>query len=240
MLYGVHHAPRGSTPRSAGVVLCYPFAQEYMRAHRAFRQLALLLSAQGFHVLRFDYTGTGDSSGEPADMSLSRWDEDLRVAVEELMDTAAVDDVWVVGLRLGGALAARAASHPSVGGVVLWDPIVSGAEQLEEATSGSRHGAVATLVVGGVPIAPALVADLRSLDLLRNGVTGRTRGLLAVSAETPRWGALRDRLARDGSGMSYRCVPSDGRWSYFDNWGSALIPQELIRAIVDYLKGAVR
>ena len=31
-LYGVHHPPRGSKARSSGVVLCYPFAQEYMRA----------------------------------------------------------------------------------------------------------------------------------------------------------------------------------------------------------------
>ena len=239
VLYGVHHAPRGSTPRSAGIVLCYPFAQEYMRAHRAFRQLALLLSAQGFHVLRFDYTGTGDSGGEPADMSLSRWDDDLRMAIEELMETAAVDDVWVVGLRLGGALAARAASHPAVRGIVLWDPIVTGAEQLAEATSGAAHGGTHSIAVGGVPIAPKLLAELRSLDLARDGTAVRTRGLLAVSADAPHWLALRDCLTRDGVTMTYVCVPSDGRWSYFDNWGSALIPQGLIRAIVDHLKGAV-
>ena len=238
-LYGVHHPPRGATGRPAGVVLCYPFAQEYMRAHRAFRQLSLMLSAEGFHVLRFDYTGTGDSAGEPSDMGLARWDEDLGMAIEELIDTAAVESVWVVGLRLGGALALRAATRKDVSGVVLWDPVIVGTEQLEEGTSARVDGTM-TLEVGGVPIAPQLRADLDGMDLARTPVVPGVRVLLALSADEPRFDALRDRLMRDRATVSVVCIPSDGRWSFFDNWGSALIPQELIRAIVNHLKGAVR
>ena len=62
-LYGVHHPPRERGPRESGVVLCYPMGQEYMRSHRAFRQLANLLTRKGHHVFRFDYFATGDSSG---------------------------------------------------------------------------------------------------------------------------------------------------------------------------------
>lgn len=239
-LYGVHHPPRGATPRSAGVLLCYPFAQEYMRAHRAFRQLSLLLSAEGFHVLRFDYTGTGDSAGDPVEMSLERWDQDLGLAIEELIDTAAVASVWIIGLRLGGALALRAAARAEVNGVVLWDPIVFGEEQLEEATALSEAEAAGMIAVGGVPIAPALRRELAGMDLTRDALPVGCDVLLAVSSDEDRFGSLRDRLARDGVQISYVCVPSDGRWSYFDNWGSALIPQGLIRTIVNHLKGVVR
>ena len=239
-LYGVHHPPRGTTPRSAGIVLCYPFAQEYMRAHRAFRQLSLLLSGEGFHVLRFDYSGTGDSAGEPSDMSLDRWDADLRAAIDELIDTAAVESVWVVGLRLGGALALRAAGSPGVQGVVLWDPIIAGVEQLDEAiTLSDGHGATA-LEVGGIPIASAMRRQLTELHLISGSAAPHTRALIAVSADEPRYRELQQWLTSGGTDTSFVCVPSDGRWSYFDNWGSALIPQGLIRAIVDYLKGAVR
>src|SRR5215217_413896 len=66
-LYGVYHPPKsqpGRPVRTTGVVLCYPLGQEYMRAHRAFRQLATLLTKSGFPVLRFDYYGTGDSGGD--------------------------------------------------------------------------------------------------------------------------------------------------------------------------------
>jgi pimeloyl-ACP methyl ester carboxylesterase len=240
VLYGVHHPPKGSTPRTSGVVLCYPFAQEYMRAHRAFRQLSLLLSTQGFHALRFDYSGTGDSAGGPSDMALARWDEDLAAAIEELMDSAAVESVWVVGLRLGGALALRAAGRPGVRGVVLWDPIIEGSEQLEEGTTAPGADGSPMFAVGGIPIAPALRADLATLDLMRVPVPRGMSALLAVSSDLPRYRALSDRLSRDGASVTYRCIPSDGRWSLFDNWGSALIPQELIRAIVDYLKGMGR
>ena len=234
-LYGVHHPPKASTARSSGVVLCYPFAQEYMRAHRAFRQLSLLLSTQGFHTLRFDYTGTGDSSGDPADIALPRWDEDLDVAIEELIDTAAVDSVWVVGLRLGGSMALRTASRAAVKGVVLWDPIVSGEEVLADGTDARTTNGGSVFTIGGIPISTALRAELRSLDLLQAKVPDHLRCMLAVSADLPKYQRLRDRLAQQGAVVSYTCVPSDGRWSLFDNWGSALIPQELIRAIVDYL-----
>jgi alpha/beta superfamily hydrolase len=68
-LYGVHHAPQAA-PQRTGIVLCYPFGQEYMRAHRACRQLAMLLAKKGYHVLRFDYSGTGNSSGDVDSASL--------------------------------------------------------------------------------------------------------------------------------------------------------------------------
>ena len=235
-LYGVHHPPRGSTPRSAGVVLCYPFAQEYMRAHRAFRQLSLLLSGEGFHVLRFDYTGTGDSVGEPSDMSVAGWNEDLAVAIEELMDTAAVESVWIVGLRLGAAVALEGAQRAEVRGVVLWDPIISGEEQLANGMTSAIPGGSPVFTVGGIPISSSLRDEMKATDLMRTPVRPQLKTLLAVSSDTDGFRALRDRLSRDGASVTYTCVPSDGRWSLFDNWGSALIPQELIRAIVDYLK----
>lgn len=235
-LYGVHHPPRGSTARSAGVVLCYPFAQEYMRAHRAFRQLSMLLSAEGFHVIRFDYSGTGDSSGDARDVSLASWDEDVQTAIEELMDTAAVESVWLVGLRLGGALALRAAARPEVRGVVLWDPVVRGQAQLDDAHPTLEAGSGDVLELGGMPVVARLRDEFRSLDLMTTVVPPNLEGLVAVSEDVVTYQQLRDRLSGPGADVSYQCIPSDGRWSEFDNWGSALIPQALIRAIVDYLK----
>lgn len=235
-LYGVHHPPRGTTAHSAGVVLCYPFAQEYMRAHRAFRQLSLLLSGEGFHVLRFDYSATGDSAGEPPDMSIGRWNEDVEMAVEELIDTAGVDAVWVVGLRLGGALALRAGSLSNVAGVVLWDPVVHGEELLRDAHPATAAAAGASIELGGVPIGGMFLNEIKALDLMTVTVRRGMPACLAVSEDTEHYRKLRERLTRDGVDVDYRCVPSDGRWSEFDNWGSALIPQALIRTIVDYLK----
>src|SRR5687768_16729988 len=103
-LYGVYHPSKGRTARPVGVVLCYPLGQEYMRAHRAFRQLATLLTKNGFPVLRFDYAGTGDSAGDGSAGSVATWVEDIGAAIDELKDTAGVSRVSLVGLRAGGAL----------------------------------------------------------------------------------------------------------------------------------------
>ncbi len=58
-LLGAYHRARSGVDRGIGVVLAYPFGQEYMRAHRALRLLAQALTARGVHVMRVDYRGTG-------------------------------------------------------------------------------------------------------------------------------------------------------------------------------------
>src|SRR5262245_24413810 len=132
-LFGVHHPPRERGARETGVVLCYPMGQEYMRSHRAFRQLANLLTRAGQHVFRFDYFATGDSSGASGEGSLAQWLADVNQAIDELKDNASLASVSLVGLRLGAALAARAsAGRADIDRLVLWDPVVLGPSYLEE------------------------------------------------------------------------------------------------------------
>jgi pimeloyl-ACP methyl ester carboxylesterase len=131
-LFGVYHAPSGPTAKTVGVVLCYPGPQEYRQAHFVYRKLALSLAADGFHVLRFDYFGTGDSSGDSSEVSVAQWVRDIETAVAELRDISGVRRVSLVGMRLGAALALRAAASLPVAQLVLWDPVVSGADYLRQ------------------------------------------------------------------------------------------------------------
>jgi uncharacterized protein len=115
------------------VLLCPPAVQEYNRTHWAFRKLASLLAREGFHVLRFDYFGSGDSAGEPEQASVERWCADIREAVCELQDLAETRRVSMVGFRLGAALAALATRDvPAVRDLVLWEPAVSGRLHVRE------------------------------------------------------------------------------------------------------------
>ena len=82
-LFGLYTPSRGRSHRDLGALLCYPMGAEYMRAHRAFRQLGTLLNRQGFHVLRFDYFGTGDSAGEGTEATVEQWLEDVDAEDEE-------------------------------------------------------------------------------------------------------------------------------------------------------------
>ena len=133
-LFGIYDPAKvsGNTPLRAAVI-CHPWGAEYLHAHRSLRQLAVKLSLAGFHTLRFDYFGTGDSAGDMTDTDLAGWENDIETAMEELKDSTGAKRVVLAGLRLGATLAASvAAKRPKeVAALILWDPIVSGEAYLQ-------------------------------------------------------------------------------------------------------------
>ena len=109
-LFGAYHPAQGGGGNRA-VLLCYPWGFEYANAHRSMVRLANLLSQAGYHALRFDYYGTGDSAGEDRDADLSGAREDIARAIGEL----------------------RELDMPSmVDRLVLWDPVIDGVRYMEE------------------------------------------------------------------------------------------------------------
>jgi alpha/beta superfamily hydrolase len=244
-LYGVYHPPRAHTSRPTAVVLCYPLWQEYMRAHRAFRQLAMLLSKAGFSVLRFDYFGTGDSAGESDAGDVSRWTHDISTAIDELKDTAAVTKVSLVGLRVGASLAAAVATErKDLDRIILWDPVVGGKSYVEkmvlteQASGTAPHGPVGTIGIKGFPLTRRMREGLEGIDLHRLPAPASGRMIMTVSEERPEFVAFRDALAGRRIGMTYRHIPSAGNWDEIDRWGSALLPQSIIQGIVACLTDA--
>ena len=117
-----------------GVVLCNPYGHEAEWAHRGWRGLAEHLAEQNFPTMRFDYHGTGDASGSETDGDrIEAWVLSVLDAVHYFRATTSVRRVILCGVRLGGMLAALAASRLSeIDGLVLLSPVVSGAEYLRE------------------------------------------------------------------------------------------------------------
>ena len=245
-LYGVYHPPKARVPRRTGVVLCYPLWQEYMRAHRAFRQLAMLLSKAGFPVLRFDYFATGDSGGAGEEGEVSRWVADIGTAIDELKDMASVPKVSLVGLRVGAALAAAAAvRRTDLEQVLLWDPVVSGARFVEHVmarhgvapVNGNGKGASGTIGIDGFPLTDSMRRGLQGIDLLEASGPGARELVVVVSEEREDYSALRKRLEERRVKARYSHIPSAGNWDEIDKFGSALLPQQIIQGIVACLAG---
>lgn len=171
-LAGWFHAPPSGRAR-AGVVICPPFAHEYDQAHFALRLVAEGLAERGLCVLRFDYDGTGDSAGSGEDPGrLDAWLRSIAEAMALIRGTG-VEEVSLVGMRIGATLAARAAvTDGRVDQLVLWDPCLSGRGFLREqqatsmitlGTSGTRpDGSVET---PGLTYRPEVVRELRGLRL---------------------------------------------------------------------------
>lgn len=131
-LYGFHHPPMVSRDKSSAVVICAPIGQEYFQSHRVMCHLAVLLSRAGFHVLRFDYFGCGDSEGDFDQGSLAQWTKDIHIAIDEIRNRSKLTRVSLIGLRIGATLALRAAVDSlHVDSVILWQPVADGRLYLE-------------------------------------------------------------------------------------------------------------
>jgi pimeloyl-ACP methyl ester carboxylesterase len=246
-LFGLYHAPRVPPRRDVGVVLCYPMAEEYLRIHRSFRQLALRLAAAGFPALRFDYYGCGDSSGAREEGHMRRWLRDIDTAVAEVRARGNVSSVCLVGLRLGAALAMLAATErDDVVGLVLWDPTSDGEAYLRELAAAdaarpdqprNRRAAAAPSPqelreVQGFPLPDTLRAELLGLRLVE--ATRRpTPRVLLVSSQTPDGTApLRQRLEALQTNVQVLRIPSLAIWV---EENKTLVPAATLQAIARWL-----
>jgi pimeloyl-ACP methyl ester carboxylesterase len=235
-LFGIYEpaAPIGRGKRAA--VLCHPWGDEYIYAHRAIRQLAVRLTGAGIDTLRFDFFGTGDSGGEMVDADLAIWEADIELAMEELRNIVGSTRTTLIGLRLGATLAARvAALHPKdVDSLVLWDPVLSGADYPVSLGTASATPD-ATLEIRGFPLTARMRRDLQAIALTQPFAPPGIRGLTIVTdrsatpvspAEAPRGNG------EQSYAIEFRtAVPP---WIEDPNKMGA-VPVEVIRRIVDWL-----
>jgi exosortase A-associated hydrolase 1 len=119
---------RPEKPYTRGVLIAVGGPQYRAGSHRQFVLLANDLAAQGYAVMRFDYRGMGDSTGEPR--SFEKVGEDLRSAIDHfLAKVPAVAEVVIWGL-CDAASAALFYAHrdPRVAGIALLNPWVRTAQ----------------------------------------------------------------------------------------------------------------
>jgi uncharacterized protein len=239
-LFGAYEAPRTGGSSARAVLLCYPWGQEYIRAHRSVRRLASLLAAAGRHVLRFDYFGTGDSMGNAREVTLSGWENDIETAMEELRDTSGATRVTLVGLRVGATLAARVAGRnkKTVDALALWDPVVSGPEYVEELLQGGPGARAGSDVceVHGFPLTSALAEELRGLDLPSLVPALPARARVIVSAPLSSHETLRSELDRHGrTDVALEHVEGLLAWREYRDYGAGAIPAKVLDAIAEWV-----
>lgn len=251
-LFAVLHRPAANRGK-AGVVLCYPIGQEYMRAHRTYVELARTLAGTGRNVLRFDYFGCGDSAGEATAGNLERWRDDIRQAIEELRSRAGVSSVYLIGARIGANLAADVgAARHDVAGTVLWEPIVDGPGYIA-ALQRAHHDLLDSNAVldgydqheppncfmelVGFPFTKRLHDELAAIDLLgeQKSKTMTDVMLLAHSHKPALAEYVRTR-ANGHAQLDYVAVnETDAIWLKADVENKGVIPAQAIQAIASWL-----
>lgn len=201
-----------------------------MRSHRAFRQLATLLSRKGFTVMRYDHPGTGDSFGNAQDISYSEWKLAAGRVIEELKKKSAVRSIDIVGLRLGGLLAADIAlTRSDIDKTILWDPYASGNDFLEdcknETTGNTNDHDIWWL--HGFPLPATFRAEISKVSLLEMK-DKKFQMVLSDNADI-------NLLKEEASHFIVHHIPSSANWNFVDIEGSILMPTDLIQKVCSLL-----
>lgn len=248
-LFACWHAPLPGRRRGCAVLLSYPLTQEYIRAHRNYRLLACRLASAGLPVLRFDFSGCGDSTGRLNRATVSQWVADLACATEELKRRSGDGVVCLMGLRFGATLAMLAAAERTdIDGLVLWDPIVNGQAYVKDLIGAHEHWLryadakprvrsedEGLTEIMGFPFGDRLLDDLSRLDLMSMpGRLDARRTLLIESTDQPSTGrALAEHLTRAGRACTYRHIPGPPVWKVIANRG--LVAHDVMQSAVSWL-----
>lgn len=163
-----------------GVIICAAQGYEELCTHRPMRDLAKRFAKAGLPTLRFDYPGTGDSMGDERDPARVRaWLDSIHAAARYLRQQIGVEEIAIVGLRIGATLAAIAAEElGDVEALALMAPAVSGRVYVRELQAFSSMFTPApdgapppadpgALQATGFLLSSSTVADLKALGLLK-------------------------------------------------------------------------
>lgn len=252
-LFGIYHHPEGGGPGNRAALLCPPFGQEEIRSNRIFRLLAQQLALSGFHVLRFNYSATGDSMGDCEEATLEQWSSDVVAAHDELKDMSGVNRVTWIGLSIGATIVALAATRRPRGlaGLVLWDAVTNGKAYLAELARGHAEilGEYPAAVEALPPVSEfgmreamgfglnaTLIDELMALQL-ENMDRRPARRALIVGEQSAARVALADRLGELGVKLEW-CEEKDaGSWNSNHALNAFVVPAATIRAITATVGG---
>jgi pimeloyl-ACP methyl ester carboxylesterase len=197
--------------------------------------MAERLSQSGHAVLRFDYEGTGDSSGDQWDgRRVASWSAGVRHAAADLRGLGATRLV-LLGVRLGGALALQEGAEAGADLIVAWKPVVAGRRYAREIRLlstpvpdefGVAEGAV---VAGGTVFAAETLSDLSAIDARKLEQPPAPRAVvIADDSAAP----LIEHLRSLGTEVDHRQVPG-GESALEQPAEYATVPSEVVDAVAD-------
>jgi hypothetical protein len=172
-LRGMVHlpAPPLKTPAPAAV-LFHGFTGDRMESHWILVKCSRALAKAGVASLRFDFYGSGESDGEFREMTLSGEIADGRAAITFLREQEGIDPerVGLLGLSLGGAVAATLASSVHAKALVLWSAVAHPARlrQLIEKSARRIPGKPGALELEAREFNSRLIEDVLKAEPIRH------------------------------------------------------------------------
>ena len=174
LLRGMIHRP--STPpgrRGApGVVFFHGFTGDRMESHWLFVKCSRALAQAGIASLRFDFYGSGESEGEFREVTLQGEIADAHAAIEYFRRHIGIDATrtGLIGLSLGGAIAAIVAPQTHPKAVVLWAALAHPGHlrALAETASAPIAGTDGGREFGSQHVSPRFLDNVDEIDPLKS------------------------------------------------------------------------
>ena len=230
-----------------GVIICPPIGHEQLHSHRALRHLADHLALDSVPVLRFDWSGRGDSPGNDEDPDrYSTWLSDIKNAVQWMRRTCGCHRVTLIGLRLGATLAAQATTDCEVDNLVLWAPVQKGRTYVREMKAIGLTSAVSVVATpdgnqdieaAGFTLSSRTIADLGQIELKSCRPQCR-RVLVVVREDLPDGHQLCDEWAKAGIAVEQIACP--GYFEMMTEPHRTEVPQQAICDISNWLSHVIK
>ena len=204
LFYTLHYS---TTPKhnTKAIILIGPVGPEYMHCHRSIKCLANNLAERGFHTIRFDPAGMGNSTADlKAELTHEKWPDSLSKLKSFLIDELNIDDVIFIALRSGSLILSKYMESSTVNYPVFWFPYTSGKKfirdiliidnllKLEEnyiTDTGQPviHG-------GGYPFTLSSQNYFKNINIFESSFNDGIKTLLIEDSETPPSSKLLDKL----------------------------------------------
>lgn len=116
----------GGDGKRQAVIICHGFIGSRIGVDRLFVKTARALAAQGSFVIRFDYGGCGESSGDYGALGFDAMVDQTRTMIDYVSEMDCVDPrrITLLGHSLGGAVAIMTAvKDKRVKRLALWSPV---------------------------------------------------------------------------------------------------------------------
>ena len=236
---------------SRGVVIAGAHGLDDLCSRRFLTMMARRMAAAGLPVLQFDYPGCGDAAGDhDAPGRVPAWTASIGEAIDRLKRETGVDDVLLVGFRLGAMLAPEAvAARADVAALALLAPPPSGKAYIRELTGLSRM-IDATLpaqadTIDGLPfdglqaagfrMTAQTVAALRALEWTDTLAATPVGDLLVMpAAPSPKLSRLVEDLGQGG--RRTRLEPFTGYAMLMCELSASEIPQGVLASVVAWAR----
>jgi alpha-beta hydrolase superfamily lysophospholipase len=249
-LFGWLHRPPPERALGAGLIICNPFGNEALCAHRTIRHLSARAASAGFAVLRFDFDGTGDSAGHSFEAERpAAWIASIQSAADTLKEETGVGRLYLAGFRLGATLAALAClARSDVRGLVAIAPVVSGGAYVRELRLLQRvidarrdvlHRDDANFIESaGFLLTAQTQASLKEINLTRLPRAPCERVLILDRAEMPVDLALVPALRALGGAVDHVAVR--GYTEMMLDPHESVVPEEILAAALRWLENQER